>query len=91
MATGSFGVVNVKYFVLMLAPLIVIDAVPEFTAVTLSVFVVPAVTLPKSRPATPRERVLDGGCDAFAVLRPWQPVKVERPSSRSRAPATFAR
>ena len=50
-----------KYLLEMLAPLIVTDAVPEFVAVTVRVFLLPALTLPKSRLATPRVRLLEGG------------------------------
>ena len=55
--TGRLGLLNEKYLLEIEALLTVIDAVPLFEAVTVSVLLVPAVTAPKSRLALPRDKV----------------------------------
>ena len=56
-ATGRLGAVNEKYLVEIDALLTVIDAVPVFDRVRVIVFVVPAVTLPKSMLLPLRDKV----------------------------------
>ena len=56
--TGSVGDNKVKYFVEIAALLTVISVDPELVAVKISVFVLPALTLPKSRVAVLRENPL---------------------------------
>jgi hypothetical protein len=59
--SGRLGALIAKYWVETDALVIVIDAVPELVAVIVRVLLPPALTLPKSRLALPRER-LPLGC-----------------------------
>jgi hypothetical protein len=80
---GKLGAVTAKLLLDTVALLTVIDPDPEFVAVTVTVFVLPATTLPKSILAFARDRfpicgeVSLGGLPA---LSPWQPAKKERPN-----------
>ena len=60
-----------------------------------SVLLVPAVTLPKSRLALFRDKVPDWDCACWTAalpeLNPWQATRKARPGRRSNAPATFTR
>ena len=70
MSTGSFGEESEKYFVETAALLMVTDFVPEFVAVTVKVFVVPAVTLPKSSAEAPIDNWPTGGGVEEPALTP---------------------
>ena len=61
-AAGRVGELSEKYWLEIEALLTVIEAVPVFVAVTVSVLLVPAVTLPKSRLALFRDNVPDCDC-----------------------------
>lgn len=54
---GRVGALNEKYWLEIEALVTVIEAVPVFEAVTVSVLLMPAVTLPKSRLALFRDKV----------------------------------
>lgn len=87
------GALREKYWLEIEAVLTVTEAVPVFEAVTVSVLLVPAVTLPKSRLALFRDKV-PASVDcvaALAELNPWQPSRKVRSAKRSEAPATFQR
>lgn len=58
MVIGKAGPAREKYFVEMLAVVIVIDADPEFVTVIERFLLVPAFTLPKSRELTANASVL---------------------------------
>ena len=68
------------------ALLIVSDAAPVFETVTLSVLLVPAVTLPKSRLALLKAKIPD--CCGWPELTPWQPIMVAR--ERRSSPSLIA-
>lgn len=68
--TGSVGEEIEKYFVETAALLIVKDFVPEFVAVTVRVFVVPAVTLPKLSTEAPMDNSPAGGGVEDPALTP---------------------
>ena len=61
-AIGRVGALSEKYWLEIEALLTVIEAVPVFEAVSVSVLLVPAVTLPKSRLALFRDNVPDCDC-----------------------------
>jgi hypothetical protein len=89
---GRLGAIREKYWVEIAALLTLTDAGPEFVAVTVRVLLLPAVTLPKSRVAVSRERVLD--CfwlEEPAALTPWHPIRKVRAARRTNAPTTFPR
>jgi hypothetical protein len=82
-ATGRLGALKEKYWLEMDALLTVMLAVPVFDTVAVSVLLVPAVTLPKSRLAELRDNVPDctgGVVAALLELKPWQPTIVARQS-----------
>ena len=60
---------------------IVRDFVPEFVATKLTVFVVPAVTLPKFSVDAPMDKSpIGGGVVDGPALTPWQLVSMARPA-----------
>ena len=59
---GRLGAVRVKYWLEIDALLTVMDAVLVLDPVTVSVLLVPTVTLPKSRVAPLSDKVPDAGC-----------------------------
>jgi hypothetical protein len=59
---GRDGALSEKYWLEIEALLTVMEAVPVFVAVTVSVLLVPAATLPKSRLALLRDKVPDCTC-----------------------------
>jgi hypothetical protein len=69
--TGRLGALKEKYLVETVALLIVIAVVPVFVADTVSILLVPAVTLPKLRLVLPHDKPPVGGGEP--VLTPWQP------------------
>jgi len=89
--TGRLGAVKEKYLLEIETLLMVTDAGPEFVAVTDRVLLLPAATLPKSRVADSRERVLCCWLEEPAALTPWHPTRKLRPVRRNSAPATFPR
>lgn len=92
MVAGKLGAVTEKLLLDTVALLTVTAADPEFVAVTVTVLVVPATTLPKSMLAFARDRfpiccwVSLGGLPA---LSPWQAVKKERPNRSINSCGTF--
>lgn len=82
MVAGKLGATTEKLAFDTVALLIVTAADPEFVAVTVSVFVDPATTLPKSMLAFARDTVpiccwvVLGGLPA---LSPWQAARKESP------------
>jgi hypothetical protein len=83
MVAGKLGAVTEKVALDTFALLTVTAADPEFVAVTVSVLVAPATTLPKSMLALASERVPICCCVFFGglpALRPWQPARKERPN-----------
>lgn len=70
---GRPGVFREKYWLEIDALLTVTEALPVFDAVTVSVLLVPAVTLPKSRLALLRDRVPDWVCWLVEVLPELNP------------------
>ena len=89
--TGNVGEDREKYFVETEALLMVRDFVPEFVAVTLRVFVVPAVTLPKANVDAPMDNWPIGGGVEEPALTPWQPVSTARPAITNIAQNAFVR
>jgi hypothetical protein len=78
-ATGRVGALNEKYWLEIVALLTVIEAVPVLVAVIVSVLLVPAVTLPKSRVPVLNDKVPPTGCViAGLALNPWQPTIIAR-------------
>jgi hypothetical protein len=59
---GSDGALSEKYWLEIEALLTVMEAVPVFDAVMVTVLLVPAATLPKSRLALLRDKVPDCTC-----------------------------
>lgn len=87
--TGRPGAVREKYWVEIATPLIITVADPEFVAVADRVLLVPAVTLPKFNVADERDREPDATWTEEPALKPWQPVRKERPATTSSAAATL--
>lgn len=87
------GALSEKHWLEIEALLTVTEAVPVFEAVTVSVLLVPAATLPKSRLALFRDKVpaCVAWVAALAELNPWQPSRKGRIVERTNAPATFQR
>jgi hypothetical protein len=80
-ATGRVGALNEKYWLEIVALLTVMEAVPVLVAVMVSVLLVPAVTLPKSRVPVFNDKVPPTGCVIAGLeLNPWQPTIVARQS-----------
>lgn len=78
-ATGRVGVLNEKYWLEIEALLTVILVMPVLVAVMVSVLLVPAVTLPKSRVFVLRDKVPPIGCVIAGLeLNPWQPTIIAR-------------
>ena len=92
MVAGKLGAVIEKLALDTVALLMVTAADPEFVAVTVSVLVTPATTLPKSMLAFARERV-PTCCWVFLAgvpaLSPAQPARKERPSRSINSCAVF--
>jgi hypothetical protein len=88
-ATGRLGALNEKYLVEIVALLTVMEAVPVFDTVMLSVLLVPTVTLPKSTLDPLRDKIPDCCVEADLLeLNPWQPTIVAR--QRKTNPSLFA-
>src|SRR5205823_8892282 len=89
---GKLGAVTTKLLLETVALLTVTAADPELVAVTVSVFVVPAATPPKSTLAFASDRlptccwVSLGG---FPALRPWQAARKESPERSITRRAVF--
>lgn len=76
---GRLGALSEKYLLEMEALVMVTEAVPVFEAVAVSVLLVPASTLPKSRLAPLMAKAPD--CcrsEDLLELNPWQPAIVAR-------------
>jgi len=84
---GKPGEVREKYLVEMAMLEMVTDPGPALVTPAVRVLVLPAATLPKSRAATPIERVPVGLEEP--TLNPWHPTRNARPATRSRVPAAF--
>lgn len=67
-AIGRAGALSEKYLLEMEALLTVTEAAPVFVRVAVSVLLVPAATLPKSRVAPLKERVPDADCCVAVLL-----------------------
>lgn len=92
MVAGKLGAVTEKLLLETVALLTVTAADPEFVAVTVSVFVVPATTLPKSTLAFARDRLPSCGwlsLGGLPALNPWQAVKKESPNRSINKRAVF--
>ena len=77
--SGRLGAVTAKYFVETAAPLRVIEAVPEFVAVTVIVLLLPTTTLPKLRIDDPTDKLVVCCVGAGpAELNPWHPTRMDR-------------
>jgi hypothetical protein len=90
MVAGKLGAVTTKLALDTVAPLSVTAADPEFVPVTVSVFVEPATTLPKSMLAFASDKV--PSCASFGglpALSPWQAVKQDSPKRRVSRRAIF--
>jgi hypothetical protein len=82
MAAGKLGAVTAKLLLDTVALSTVTAADPEFVAVTVSVFVAPTTTLPKSMLAFASDRLPTCGwvsLGGLPALSPWHPAKKERP------------
>lgn len=91
MTTGRLGAVREKYLVDSATLLIVTGCASEFAAVTVSVLLLPKVTLPKLRLDAPNER-LPVCCwleEELAALKPWQPTSRLRQASNSKVAAAL--
>ena len=92
MVTGKLGAVTEKSALDTVALLTVTAADPEFVAVTVSVFVAPTMTLPKSMLAFARDSVPICGWVSFGglpALSPWQPAKKDKPKKSINICAVF--
>ena len=86
--TGRLGALNAKYLVENDTLLTVTDTVPVLETVKLTVLLVPAVTVPKSRLATLADSVPEAWVEDDLELNPWQPTIVAM--QRRRIPSLLA-
>ena len=78
--TGRLGVLNEKNLVEKEALVIITAASPEFVALTVTLLLVPALTVPKSRLELDQVRLPPADCCPLGlpVLTPWQPSNVTK-------------
>src|SRR5579871_2198326 len=80
---GRLGPISAKYLLDIEALLMVTAAVPEFTAVIVSVLLTPGVTVPKFRVPLGSERLPGcGWLPPTPVLTPWHPARKLRIDKR---------
>lgn len=92
--TGRLGAVSVKYWLDIVTVLMVTEAVPELVAAKVVVLLLPNATLPKSRIAVLRDKLLVcvGWVDfELTELIPWQPTRKVRAKRMARVSARSQR
>jgi hypothetical protein len=82
---GKDGAVTANPVPLAVALLMLTVEEPRLFAVTVSVFVLPAVTLPKLRLVLPSDRLPGCGCVELLLptLKPWHPTEMKNATNRS--------
>lgn len=95
--TGRLGAVNEKYFVDTAALLMLTDVFPVLLTPSVSILLLPAATLPKSKACAPKDKLpvaLGVGVELVGVddleLNPWHPTTT-RLAANTVKPAAFVR
>ena len=96
MVTGRFGAVTEKYLVDTEALLMVTDALLVLLTESVSVLLLPAPTLPKSKAWAPKDKLpvaVGVGLDVLddLELNPWHPTSSNRLPTKAIMPAAFSR